>query len=333
MLSISVSLIAVFIPILLMGGIVGRLFREFAVTLSVAIAVSLVVSLTTTPMMCARFLKPERGQQHGKLYRASERVFDGCCASTSDRSLVSCGIQPLILLVDADHHRTSPSTSTSIVPKGFFPQQDTGRLMGAIQGAQDISFPAMRDKLGEFDRPSCSRIRPSTTWSASRWRRHANTGRVFVQLKPLKERKITADAVITRLRAQTPQMPGATLFLQAAQDIRVGGRGSNAQYQYTLRRDNLAGSEHLGAALLRKLRTVPEITRRQHRPAESRPGTRRSIIDRDTASRLGISPQADRRRALRRVRTAAGLDDVHGAEPVPRRHGSRAAVSGTTPTA
>ncbi len=145
----SVSLIAVFIPILLMGGIVGRLFREFAVTLAVAIAVSLLVSLTTTPMMCARFLKPEHGKKHGKLYAASESVFNGLLRFYR-RSLTVVLRHPQFTLVVTLITIGLNVYLYVIVPKGFFPQQDTGRLMGAIQGSQDISFPAMRDKLGEL---------------------------------------------------------------------------------------------------------------------------------------------------------------------------------------
>jgi len=285
-LSMSVSLIAVFIPILLMGGIIGRLFREFAVTLAVAIAVSLLVSLTTTPMMCARFLKPERGKKHGKLYAASESVFNGMLRFYR-RSLTVVLRHPQFTLVV-----TLITTGLNIylyviVPKGFFPQQDTGRLMGAIQGSQDIAFPAMRDKLGELmaivqSDPAVENVVGFVG---------GNSGRVFGSLKPLKERKISADAVINRIRPKTAKIPGATLFLQAVQDIRVGGRGSNSQYQYTLRADNLQDLSTWSDALLRKLRSVPEI--RDANTDQQNRGLELTLdIDRDTASRLGISPQA-----------------------------------------
>jgi multidrug efflux pump len=237
-LSMSTSLVAVFIPILLMGGIVGRLFREFAVTLAVAIGVSLMVSLTTTPMMCAKFLVSERERKHGWFYNGGERAFD-FILGIYDRTLkwVLLHPRPTIFV-------TMATVALNVflyvaVPKGFFPQQDTGRLTGSIVGAQDISFPAMRDKLTAFvdivqhDPAVDNAVGFSGGGSV-------NTARVFVQLKDQKYRKgVTADMVINRLRGRLARIPGAVLYLQAVQDIRVGGRASNSQYQYTLHADNL----------------------------------------------------------------------------------------------
>ena len=222
-LSMSVSLVAVFIPILLMGGIVGRLFREFAVTLSIAILLSLAVSLATTPMMCAFVLKssPQHGR-HGRFYRLSERMFAGALR-VYERNLAWALLHPrsimLILLVAV----VLNVYLFTIVPKGFFPQQDTGRLTGNIQADQSISFQLMRQKLTQFvsivqKDPAVDSVVGFTGGGQT------NAGFVFVSLKPLAERKISADQVIARLRRELVQVPGANLFLQAVQDIRVGGR-------------------------------------------------------------------------------------------------------------
>jgi multidrug efflux pump len=285
-LSMSTSLIAVFIPILLMGGIVGRLFREFAVTLAIAIAVSLVVSLTTTPMMCARFLKPHAQIHHNWLYRTSEAMFEGVLRFYR-RSLrivlqhpqLTLGILLITIGVNIFLY--------VVVPKGFFPQQDTGRIMGAIQASQDISFAAMRDKLTQFVNivkrdPAVDNVVGFTG--------AGNSARMFIALKPLEERKLTADQVINRLRSKLARVPGASLYLQSAQDIRVGGRGSNSQYQYTLQADNLADLNVWAPRLLEKLRTVPVL--RDVNSDQQMKGLQTSlVIDRDTAARLGVPVQ------------------------------------------
>ncbi|WP_410211669.1 multidrug efflux RND transporter permease subunit [Aquirhabdus sp.] len=237
--SMSISLIAVFIPILMMGGIIGRLFHEFAVTLSAAILVSLVVSLTLTPMMCSRLLRPIKEKKpNGKLFQASENFFnyllDGYRRSLA-WALVHRGIMLLILLITVGLN----VYLYVIVPKGFFPQQDTGRLMGQIQGDQSISFQAMRQKLQDFmlivkKDPDVDTVVGFTGGG------QVNGGNMFIALKPLSERTDNADAVIARLRKKLAHEPGATLFLQAVQDIRVGGRASQAQYQYTLQADDIA---------------------------------------------------------------------------------------------
>jgi multidrug efflux pump len=289
-LSMSTSLIAVFIPILLMGGIVGRLFREFAVTLSVAIAVSMVVSLTTTPMMCAKLLRPERGQRHGRLFRISEQAFEHLLR------MYARGLRWVL------HHRRLTLAVTLVtiginvylfvvVPKGFFPQQDTGRLVGSIQGAQDVSFQAMRQKFEQFVRtvmtdPAVDTVVGFTGGSGGA----TNTGRMFVSLKPLAQRKMSADQVIGRLRGQLGGVPGASLYLQAVQDIRVGGRASSAQFQFTLRGDNLKELNQWAPRMLSRLRALPQLTDvntdQQERGLEAL-----LAIDRDTASRLGVTTQ------------------------------------------
>jgi hydrophobe/amphiphile efflux-1 (HAE1) family protein len=286
-LSMSTSLVAVFIPILLMGGIIGRLFREFAVTLTVAIVVSMFVSLTTTPMMCAKFLKSQRGLQHGRLYRAGEVFFDELLG-LYERSLRIVLRHPQFTLAALLITVGLNVYLYVVVPKGFFPQQDTGRMMGMIQGAQDIAFPAMRDKLAQFMKivQSDPAIENVVGFVGS-----GNTGRFFVALKPLNVRKVSVDDVINRLRPKTARIPGATLFLQAVQDIRVGGRMSNAQYQYTLRADKLEDLDYWSGQLLRKMRAIPEI--RDANTDQQNKGLQLSlVIDRNTASRLGVSPQA-----------------------------------------
>jgi len=289
-LSMSTSLIAVFIPILLMGGIVGRLFREFAVVLAMAIAVSLVVSLTTTPMMCARFLK-SKDAERGRFARLTERAF-GALASLYARSLRWVLRHPRL---------TAAATILTIglnvylfviVPKGFFPQQDVGRIVGSIQGDQDISFPAMSGKMGEFAKtvaadPDVSSVVAFTGGSGN----PTNTGRMFVTLKPLGERKASADQVIDRLRGKLARVPGAMLFLQAVQDLRIGGRQSNAQYQYTLQSNDLADLNRFAPRMLGKLRELRPL--RDVATDQQNRGLMASlVIDRDTASRLGILPQA-----------------------------------------
>jgi multidrug efflux pump len=285
-LSMSISLIAVFIPILLMGGIVGRLFREFAVTLSVAILVSLAISLTTTPMMCALLLRRPQPGRRGWLFRASERAFDGMSRAyrrTLSWTLRHQGPVALVLLATV----CLSGYLFVAIPKGFFPQQDTGRLIGNIQADQSISFQLMRQKLEQFvsilrKDPAVAEVVGFTGGGQT------NSGFVFMSLKPLAERKISADQVIARLRRALAGVPGATLFLQAVQDIRIGGRAGNAQYQYTLQSDNLADLYGWGPKILTALQGLREITDvnsdQQNKGLETE-----LVIDRDTASRLGIN--------------------------------------------
>ncbi|AOZ49282.1 multidrug efflux RND transporter permease subunit [Chromobacterium vaccinii] len=237
-LSMSISLIAVFIPILLMGGIIGRLFREFAVTLSVAIMVSLVVSLTTTPMLCARWLKAhDAHKEPGKLFRWSERMFDAMLDGY--RRSLSWALRHSRLMMAILGATIALNVFLYVViAKGFFPQQDTGRLTGMIRADQSISFQAMQVKLQRFINvvgadPAVDKV---VGFTGGGQRNGAN---MFVSLKPLSERKENADQVIARLRKKLAAEPGAQLFLQSVQDIRIGGRSSNAQYQYTLQGDDL----------------------------------------------------------------------------------------------
>jgi multidrug efflux pump len=290
-LSISISLVAVFIPILLMGGIVGRLFREFAVTLSVAILVSLVISLTTTPMMCSRLLKHQRPEDHGRLYMASEKVFAWILrlyeysltwvlrhrALTLFVLLITIGVNVYLLM---------------IVPKGFFPQQDTGRLGGSVQGAQDSSFTAMKQRMTRFVEivKADPAVEAVAAFTGSGGGTTTNTGRMFISLKPLEERKVSADQVINRLRHQLGGVEGATLFLQSQQDLRIGGRGGNAQYQYTIQSENLEDLNKWGPILLQQMRRLPVLTDASSDQQNS--GLQASLVyDRLTASRMGITPQ------------------------------------------
>ena len=289
-LSMSTSLVAVFIPILLMGGIVGRLFREFAVTLSATIGVSLVVSLTTTPMMCAKLLRPLRDEAHGRVYRASEKAFD------SLRNFYGHGLrwvlryQFLMLLVTIGTAALSVYLYI-VVPKGFFPQQDTGRLGGSIQAEQDISFQAIRQKMNDYVTIIMKDPAVTTVTAFVGGGGTANTGRMFIMLKPLEERKVSADQVISRLRGKLAHVPGATLYLQSAQDLQIGGRTGNAQYQYTLQSESLDDLNQWAPKVLAKLRQLRQLkdvnTDQQNRGLEAK-----VVIDRDTAARLGIQPNA-----------------------------------------
>jgi multidrug efflux pump len=285
-LSITLSLVAVFVPILFMGGMMGRLFREFAVTLSVAILVSLIVSLTTTPMMCARVLRAEHGRTHGRWYRLSEQIFEGMRGGYAHslgwvlrhpRSMLALTLGTMVFSVYL----------YIIVPKGFFPQQDTGRIFGNIQAAQDISFQAMRQKLTEIvdivkNDPAVDTV---TGFSGG-----GNTGRLFIGLKPQHERQLSVDQVIARLRPKLAQVPGAPTVLQAIQDLRIGGRASSAQYQYTLQSVDLAELNAWAPKVERQLRSVKEITD-VNSDQQDKGQQSLVVFDRLTASRLGLSPQ------------------------------------------
>ena len=290
-LSISISLVAVFTPLLLMGGIVGRLFREFAVTLSVAILVSLVVSLTTTPMICSRLLKAKEAEHHGWAYRLSERFF-AWLLSLYERSLTWVLRHPLPMLLVLLITIGVNAYLLVIVPKGFFPQQDTGRLAGGIQGAQDSSFAAMKQRMVRFvdivkSDPAVANV---VAFTGSGGGTTTNTGRMFISLKPLAERKVSADEIIRRLRRQLATVEGASLFLQATQDLRIGGRGGNAQYQYTIQSENLDDLVKWGPMLLQQLRKVPAVT--DVNSDQQNSGLQASLdYDRATAERLGITPQ------------------------------------------
>jgi len=285
--SITVSLLAVFIPILLMGGLVGRLFREFAVTLSVAIAISAVVSLTLTPMMASRLLRSVHERKHGRVYQASERVFSGLLG-VYDRALKwVLDHEPVMLVV------TVATVAFTIylyivIPKGLFPQQDTGSLAGTSDAPQDISFPAMKARTEALlkvlaDDPNIDHFISFIG--------QGNTGFVFIQLKPWgSQRKLTADQVINELRPKLARVPGISLFLQNVQDVRLGGRISRTQYQYTLVDANLEVLNEWAPRVLARLRTLPEL--RDVNTDQQTQGLKLDIqVDRDSAARLGITPQ------------------------------------------
>jgi multidrug efflux pump len=287
-LSISISLVAVFIPLLLMGGVVGRLFREFAITLSMTILVSMLVSLTTTPTMCAYLLKDSHG--HGRLYRWTEGFFDFLIGSY-ERSLRWVLRHQFIVLMIAVLTLCLNIYLFVIIPKGFFPQQDTSRLNGNFMGDQSISFQAMQTKIAQLSKlvkedPDVVTIQ---AFSGGGGGTTINTGRCFITLRPLGPRKASADDIINRLRPKTNSVPGVTLFLQSAQDLRVGGRQSAAQYQYTLQSDNLAELVEWAPTLMNAMRKLPQLTDvnsdQQNKGLESN-----LVIDRPTATRLGISP-------------------------------------------
>jgi multidrug efflux pump len=294
-MSMSLSLIAVFIPILLMGGIVGRMFREFAVTLSAAILVSLVVSLTTTPMMCARLLRPhDKEESHGRLYRASERFFnallDGYRRSLDwalEHGLIMMLVLAATVILNVCLYTGIPHTPFTGIAKGFFPQQDVGRLIGSIQADQAISFQAMRGKLAAFvdivrQDPAVDNV-VAFTGGGQR-----NTGNMFISLKPLSERNISADMVIARLRGKLAHVAGATLFLQAQQDIRVGGRSSNALYQYTLQADDISELRRWELRIRKALTELPELV--DVNTDQQDKGLQTSlVIDHAAAARLGVT--------------------------------------------
>jgi multidrug efflux pump len=287
-LSISISLVAVFIPILLMGGIVGRLFREFAVTLSVAILVSLGISLTTTPMMCSRLLRHTSEEDHGGLYRASERVFQRILHTYEvslrwvlDHAALTLTVLILTVLLNV--------YLFTIVPWGFFPQQDNGTVFGGIQGSQDISFQAMQVATKRIvdivkSDPAVNNAMAFTGGGGA-----SNSGFVYLGLKPLDQRKVGAGEVINRLRPKLMQVSGANTFLQAGQDLRIGGRSSSAQYQYTIQSDNLQDLVQWGPVLLQQMRKMPQLT--DVNTDQQNSGLQINIVyDRATAARFGITP-------------------------------------------
>jgi multidrug efflux pump len=288
-MSMSISLIAVFIPILMMGGIVGRLFREFAVVLSVAIAVSLAVSLSTTPMMCARFLRHDEGK-HGGLYNFAEGAFERLVRGYDIGLRWVLRHQFITLLILFATIVTNVLLFTAI-PKGFFPQQDTGRINGLIQGDQDISFSAITEKMIAFSKIVQADPAVDTVSAFTGGGNGTNTARLFMQLKPKNIRKVSADQVIARLRGKLSKIPGASLFLQSVQDVNVGGRVSGAQYQYTLQADQVGDLTHWTPILMERMRKIPEL--RDVNSDQQLKGLQASVvIDRDTAYRLGVSIQA-----------------------------------------
>jgi len=288
-LTMSTSLIAVFIPLLMMGGIVGRLFREFAVTLSTAILVSMVISLTTTPMMCAHLLKAHTGEKHGPIYRATERFFDGML-NVYRHSLLwvldNSGLMLVVLLL------TIALNVVLIVkiPKGFFPQQDTGALVGGVQGPQDASFGVMNASIEALvkvikDDPAVANVNAFIGGGGG----GSNGGFIYAALKPLDQRKVGAPEIINRLRPKMNRLPVASAFLQAAQDLRIGGRGANALYQYTLQADNVQDLAKWGPILLLQMRRLPGFL--DVNSDQQNGGLEEYVTyDRTSAARFGLTP-------------------------------------------
>ena len=283
--SISISLIAVFIPILMMGGIVGRLFREFAVTLSTAILVSMVISLTTTPMMCAHLLKSEEGE-HGRLYRASERAFNWVLEGYR-RTLHWVLDNPGLVLTTLVLVIALNVVLIIKVPKGFFPQQDTGAIVGGVQGPQDASFPLMDNSILQL--VDVIKADPAV-YHVNAYTGGGNGGFIYIALKPLDQRKIDAAGIINRLRPKLNRLPVAQAFLQASQDIRIGGRQSAALYQYTIQADNVDDLNRWGPILLANMKKLPGL---QDVNTDQQNGGLQSYLtyDRTAAARFGLTPQ------------------------------------------
>jgi len=290
-LSISLSLVAVFIPLLLMSGIIGRIFREFAVTVTMTIAVSAFVSLTLTPVIAARFMRHDAQARHGRLYMAAERVFD----------LMLAGYRRTLELA-LRHHRITLAVFVAtlalsgylfvIIPKGFFPQQDTGLIIGTSEAAQNISFAEMARRqlaLAEVVArdPDVATVGMNIGSTGSQTQ---NNGRLFITLKPRDQREASASQIIDRLRPQLAKVEGAALFLQPAQDINVGGRLARTLYQYTLQDANLNELNEWAPPLYAKLKTLPELTD-VATDQQNGGGTLKLTIDRDQAARFGIQPQ------------------------------------------
>jgi len=288
--SISISLIAVFIPILMMGGIVGRLFREFAVTLSTAILVSMVISLTTTPTMCAHLLKTRtRDEKHNHFYRASEKFFNGML-SVYRRSLLWVLDNSALMLIVLALTIALNILVIIKIPKGFFPQQDTGVLVGGVQGPQDASFPFMNYSILQLVKvikadPAVEHVNAYTGGNGA-----SNGGFIFVALKPLSQRKVSAMQIINRLRPKLNRLPVASAFLQPVQDVRIGGRISNALYQYTIQSDNIPDLAHWGPILFANMKKLPGL---QDVNTDQQNGGLQLFVnyDRVTAARLGQTPE------------------------------------------
>ncbi|HEY1684919.1 MAG TPA: multidrug efflux RND transporter permease subunit [Tepidisphaeraceae bacterium] len=284
--SMSTSLVAVFIPILLMGGIVGRLLREFAVVLSVAIGVSMIVSLTTTPMMCALLLKPKHASERGWLYRTSERAFDYILDSY-ETTLHWVLRHRFTMLIATAITVALTIYLYVIVPKGFFPQEDTGRMMGAITADQSVSFQQMKNRMNEL---AAIVEKDPAVDSVIAFTNGGNTARMFVSLKSLAERKLSADEVALRLRKPLSRVPGVQLILVSVQDIRVGGHSTAAQYQYTLQGDSNTDLAHWTPILLKKMKTLSGLV--DVNSDQQDHGLEAALtIDRDMAGRFNIQPQ------------------------------------------
>ncbi len=291
-ISISLSLIAVFIPLLLLGGIIGRLFREFAVTVSMCIAVSAFVALTLTPMMASRFLKREADARHGRFYAATERMFDGMLHAY-ERALDGVLRHRFMTLCVFLMTLLTTGYLFAIIPKGFFPQQDTGFITGVSEAGQDVSFAEMmrrQEALGKIVGADPAVASYAMSVGSGGGTSAANNGRFFITLKPKDERDASAAEVISRLRPQLDKVEGARLFLQAAQDVNIGGRASRTQFQYTLQDSDLDELNTWAPRVLQKLQSIPGL--RDVATDQQMSGTALTIaIDRAQASRYGITPQ------------------------------------------
>ena len=285
--TISMSLIAVFIPILLMGGIVGRLFREFAVTLSTAIIISMVISLTTTPMMCAYILKEHKTEKHGAMYRTSERFFEGLLAMYR-HSLTWVLDNPFLTLIVLLLVIALNVAVIVKIPKGFFPQQDTGALVGGVQGPQDASFAVMNDSIKQL--VHVIKADPAVD-NVNAYVGSGNGGFIYIALKPLNVRKVSAAQIINRLRPKLNRLPVASAFLQASQDLRLGGRSSSALYQYTIQSDNVQDLSKWGPILLANMKKIPGF---QDVNTDQQNGGLEEYLtyDRAAAARLGLTSQS-----------------------------------------
>ena len=288
--TISISLIAVFIPLLLMGGIVGRLFREFAVTLSTAVFVSMIISLTTTPMMCAYLLKNERAEEHGRIYLATEKFFDGVL-SVYRSSLHWVLDHPTLTLIVLFLTIALNGVLIVEIPKGFFPVEDTGAITGSARGPQDASFAAMNDSIQQIGRvikndPAVDNVIGFTGGGGA-----TNGGSLYVALKPLAERKVSATQIIDRLRPQLNRLPVASAFLQSVQDLRIGGRSSNAMYQYTIQSDTVQDLSKWGPIILDAMKRLPGL---QDVSSDQQNGGLDELMtyDRVTAAKLGLTAQS-----------------------------------------
>ncbi|MGD1078372.1 MAG: efflux RND transporter permease subunit [Candidatus Sulfotelmatobacter sp.] len=288
--TISISLIAVFIPLLLMGGIVGRLFREFAVTLSTAVFVSMLISLTTTPMMCAYLLKDERAEKHGRIYMTSEKVFDWVL-SVYRGSLHWVLDHPTLTLVVLFVTIALNVVLIVKIPKGFFPTEDTGAITGSVRGPQDASFPAMNDSIQQIGRVIKNDAAVENVIAFTGGGGATNNGSLYVALKPLADRNISAAQIIDRLRPQLNRLPVASAFLQSVQDLRIGGRSSNAMYQYTIQSDTVQDLSKWGPIILSAMQHLPGL---QDVSSDQQNGGLDELMnyDRVTAAKLGLTAQS-----------------------------------------
>ena len=292
-ISLSVSLIAVFIPLLFMTGIVGRLFREFAITLSVAVVVSAIVSLTLTPMMCARLLKSDHDEKHGRLYHATERMFQGMLNIYDSGLKWVLRHQKFTLLV-AFATLVATIWLYVIIPKGLLPQQDTGMILGVTDSAQSISFKAMAQRqksIAEIVRRDLDVVSVASFVGGGSVNSTVNTGRLYINLKPRSQRKASASQIIDRLREATQDVTGISLFMQAVQDVQIDSRVSRTQYQYTLQSADENELDEWATKLRDKLRTQHELT--DVATDQQSNGLQIKVsVDRDKASRLNILTQA-----------------------------------------